>query len=147
IRDDHLTVISRAGPLSIYDPVIQVGTRLTMIPPTGKLACVFGDRTVMQRWLDREPKGEEALDHERLWKVFEEAHETGYLVSRETKGSGFFTTLLERLNNRGVSDDVAAMMSELASEVGSDEYVHGELKPGGTYPVSTVGAPVYDANG
>jgi DNA-binding IclR family transcriptional regulator len=142
----HLVIIERAGPESTYDPLIQIGIRLPLVPPTGKMAMIFGGDDEIERWLDRGSEYGERVDRARLAEVAADARAAGYLVSRAGESSHLLATLLERLAGRGLSDEVVAVVSEVATSFGDEEYLQRDLRPGQEYPVSTVSAPVYDVN-
>lgn len=147
-RSDHLTIIERTGPPSVYDPLIQVGVQLPLIPPTGKMGIIFSDDEQVTAWLRREPAdSDHRIDVDRLWAVIGEAREAGYLVTRSGESSQLLAALLKPLGGKGVSDELVAIVSQVAARMGDEEYLREELKPGCSYQVSTVSAPAYDANG
>lgn len=147
ILDEHLTIIERTGPPCPYDPLIGIGTRLPLVPPTGKIAVIWHGDDQLARWLDKRPRSGPDLDTTRFRELADATRQQGYLVEPLGEAGRRLLDLLDRLAGKELSDDAVAVVAQVGSTFDEDDYFPSEVRPRRRHAVSTISAPVYDING
>lgn len=147
IGDDHLTIVERTGPPSVFDPLIQIGQRLPLLPPTGKIAAVWRSDEQLNRWLDQWRAMVSPDDLRQFGEMVERCRRNSYHVEPFGDGYHRLAKLLSTLPAQTLSQDVVAVVAQVASAFSQADLTPFELRQGERYSVSTISSPTFSVTG
>lgn len=136
---DEARLVHRAWDPRLNPPAMQLGDALPLVPPLGSVFVAWADDDEVDAWLARGPGDARGVAHARralaaarrhgfvveLVPSEPLLHELGRLLARTRTGGGRGTRV------RGADD----------------AFVLEELVPDAAHAVSSIGAPVFDADG
>lgn len=125
---DEMVIVDRAGPVRPIGLTVAVGYRFPLVPPMGTVFMAWSSPEAIDEWLRRVgPDVTEAeLDRYRL--ALGAVRERGYSAGLDADGS-------------------RSLAEALAGDIDGDEYQLIEMGRAEEYRVTTIGAPVFDAEG
>ena len=125
---DEMVIVDRAGPVRPIGLTVAVGYRFPLVPPMGTVFMAWSSPEAIDEWLRRVgPDVTEAeLDRYRL--ALGAVRERGYSAGLDADGS-------------------RSLAEAQAGDIDGDEYQLIEMGGAEEYRVTTIGAPVFDAEG
>jgi DNA-binding IclR family transcriptional regulator len=147
VLNDNIVVLDRAGPTTTDDFDVRVGMRYPFAPPSGIVNVAWEPDEVVEAWLRRSPRPLPDDDRERLWQVVREVRDTGVLIERLDDQAFRLQALLANMATEDLSDALRRAVGDALVPLASRDYRRPDLRPGGTYPISLIVAPTFDADG
>lgn len=125
---DEMVIVDRAGPVRPIGVSVAVGFRFPLVPPMGTVFMAWSPPDAIDEWLRRvgPDVGEAELARYRV--ALAAVRERGYSAGLDADGS-------------------RSLAEARAGEVDGAEYQLLELGGAEEYRVTTIGAPVFDADG
>jgi DNA-binding IclR family transcriptional regulator len=140
-RDGHATLVDQVWDVRSTVPPMTVGQAIPIRAPFGAVFVAWADDEVVERW-----SAGSGSDFDAALAAI---RDRGFAVELRTPSE-------ERLRDAPVDavlDPVRGTVAPNAVErlvdemVGDADFLPGSLEPDRIYPVSTIGAPVFDADG
>lgn len=142
--DDALVVTDVAPPPGGVSP-IAVGSKVPYLPPFGPGFAAWAGPEEQAAWLDHAERINPALA-DRLRRVLPAIRDRGYSLERLDAPSAAAFDVLARLQDDVFGDAVREVIGKVLTDLTQVDYLPAELRRG-THPVSSLAAPVFDAEG
>jgi DNA-binding IclR family transcriptional regulator len=147
VLNDYIVVLDRAGPIATDGFEVRVGMRYPFAPPSGIVNVAWEPDAVVEAWLRRSPRPLPDDDRDRLWQVVRDVRESGVLIERLDDQAFQVQALLANLATEDLSDALRRAVGDALVPLASRDYRRPDLRPGGSYPISLIVAPTFDADG
>ena len=135
---DEMVIVDRAGPVRPIGVTVAVGFRFPLVPPMGTVFMAWSGPDEIDEWLRRVGSDADGAEPDRYRVALAAVRERG------------FSAGLDADSSRTLAEVMAARDESGRATVGEslpDEYALIELEGADASRVSTVGAPVFDAEG
>jgi len=151
--DDHLTVLDEVGPAPVVR-AFRIGEQVPVHPPFGAGFVAWSEPATRDRWLDAAASN--ASGRAYCEQALEAARRRGFAVELVTEPEARLRAIVADLGGSlsgasvGQPDTtrMRALLDQLVSEpLGDEPFLPVEVVPDERYRVSTIGAPVFDADG
>jgi DNA-binding IclR family transcriptional regulator len=143
---DYIVVLDHVGTVTA-DPRFKVGQRYPLVPPSGTIFVAWQSDSVIKWWLSRSPKPPSEAELGRLSNVVDACRNTGYVVERLSE---LQLQLQDVLAGHGIDELTTRVMASLGEAgvlFGRRDYITEELESAGPFPVASIVAPTFDADG
>lgn len=147
---DEMVIVARSGVpgnLRIADELVQVGRRLPLVPPLGTVFTAWAPAEEIERWLALLGRTASEDEIERYRDGLVAARRRGYVVGLEADPRATLGRALAQLADDERAARVRDVLDSLVDELGHDEYILVDLRPGATYFVNHLVAPVFGPDG
>lgn len=125
---DEMVIVDRAGPLRPIGLTVAVGYRFPLVPPMGTVFMAWSAPEEIDEWLRRVGPDVEEAELDRYRQALAAVRARGFSAGLDADGS-------------------RSLAEARAGELAGDEYQLLEMAGDEAYRVSTIGAPVFDADG
>lgn len=147
---DEMVIVARSGVpgnLRVADELVQVGRRLPLVPPLGTIFKAWSPADDIERWLALMGRTASPDEIARYREGLVAARDRGYVVGLEADPRATLGRALAQLAGDERAARVRDVVESLVDELGHDEYVLVDLRPGTAYYVNHVVAPVFGPGG
>jgi DNA-binding IclR family transcriptional regulator len=142
---DEIIVLAISGRPSRYAWQVRVGQRVPFLAPYGAVYLAWGQRERLARWFERwdefEPQRKEAL-----LASLETARARGYTIGLYNAAHNEVSDLYARLGERPRNEEAWQTLRRTIP-LDADQFILDEVQPGASYAVSSITAPVFNADG
>lgn len=151
--DDHLTVLDEVGPAPVVR-AFRIGEQVPVRPPFGAGFVAWAETATRDRWLDQ--AASDASGRAYCERALEAARRRGFAVELVTEPEARLRAIVANLGDSlshasaGGSDTtrMRALLEQLVNEpLGDEPFLPIEVEAEERYRVSTIGSPVFDAEG
>lgn len=136
-----ITAFEGVGP----QPASAPGDRIRYAPPFGVAFAAWDSPAEQRAWIDRAPTASDALT-ERLNVVLAQTRERGFDVDWTTPDLTRAAQVMGSLSSDGLPDHVRGITDQLLAEFTTIGLAPAGDAAGGSQPVATIAAPVFDAH-
>ncbi|MBJ19354.1 MAG: hypothetical protein CL933_08005 [Deltaproteobacteria bacterium] len=136
--------VARAGPPPLPGNIVQVGQRIPLIAPLASAWVAWASDREVERWLTA--GGARRSEQRRLREILDVVRERGYSVALEVDGRRRIGEMLVELAEDPHSEPLRREFFSLIAELGHGPYQLGK-GPGGSFLISSITAPVFEADG
>lgn len=150
VEDSLVRLASAGSPPDGRSPV-PVGLRLPFAAPMGPLLLAWADPRTQEKWLDRGLAPDQEADREQHRAALARLRERGWTVSLYNDA---FREIDDRLSGvepttvtPGAVKKLREHLRRIESSLDGPGAYEQDLRPGGSYQVRSVSAPVFDARG
>lgn len=146
VVDNEIVILSRSGTPLPFGRSVQLGQRLPLVPPLGTVFMAWSKPADIDDWLQRQRSWatEEQLDRYRA--ALDAVRRRGYAVSLDVEARTRLGQALADLVG-DVRRDRRGTVEQLIDELSNEDYFLIEVDPEGSYPVNTMGSPVFGPTG
>jgi DNA-binding IclR family transcriptional regulator len=145
--DESVVVIDQAWPPTHALPALRSGQRLPLRPPWGAVFVAWADDDTIERWLARAAHAGDG-DRERWRHALEGVRRLGGVVEVDESLTGRVRERAATLTASASREELQAMVERLIDELALQPHpVLVEIDDDRAYPVSSINAPVPDADG
>jgi flavin reductase (DIM6/NTAB) family NADH-FMN oxidoreductase RutF/DNA-binding IclR family transcriptional regulator len=145
VVDDEVVLIASSGAPRTGRRPTRVGSRMPFLPPIGYIFAAWADEAIVNAWMKRLAlvghAHDEGLHREKLARV----RARGFSLGLGGDAHHEFEIAIARLAREGNAhpdEEMHRVVAELA-----DDYEPEDITSARTYPVKTVTAPVFGADG
>jgi hypothetical protein len=140
VRDDVATVLDQARDLRALGPGLDVSVPIPLQAPLGSGVVAWRSADEQARWLEAVP----AATRPHHAAVLAATRERGFSVELATPPEAQLRDTVARHGNPGAG--MTELLLELAAALAArEDYLVVDLDPAGTYLLSTINAPVFEA--
>ena len=140
----ELLIVAEAGrPERLYLRP-RVGQRLPLMPPLAILAAGYLSEGEREAWLARIGPDATEADRQAYRDAAEAARRQGYAVDLETAARHEIGLLMPQLAKDPRSPQLQALLAKLVARLGHEDHQLTNPKPGASYSVNNIQAPIFD---
>lgn len=125
---DEMVIVDRAGPVHPIGVSVAVGHRFPLVPPMGTVFMAWASSAEIDEWLRRVGPAVGEAERDRYRLALAAVRDRGYSAGLDADGS-------------------RSLAEAQAGDLDGDEYQLIEMRGAEEYRVTTIGAPVFDADG
>jgi DNA-binding IclR family transcriptional regulator len=140
----ELLIVAEAGRLDRLYLRPRVGQRLPFMPPLAILAAGYLPERDLEAWLARMGPDATESDRQAYRAAAQAARRQGYAVDLETPTRHQIGLLMPRLTKDPRSRQLNAHLAQLVTQLGHEQHQLTAPRPGGSYPVNNIQAPIFD---
>lgn len=146
VVDNEIVILSRSGTPLPFGRSVQLGQRLPLVPPLGTVFMAWSKPSEIDDWLQRQRSWatEDQLDRYRA--ALDAVRRRGYAVSLDVEARNRLGQALADLVG-DVRRDRRGTVEQLIDELSNEDYFLIDVDSEGSYPVNTMGAPVFGPTG
>lgn len=145
---DELVILAVEGRPQLSSADVRVGQRMPLVPPLGQVFFAWSPPHEVDDWLGRLDRRMQATARIHLPVTLAAVRERGYSITVESPTRTEIGATLERLADRPrEAPRLRDRLAELAAALGEVDYELVEVDADATYDITTIVAPVFDAQG
>ncbi|WP_436776640.1 IclR family transcriptional regulator [Yinghuangia sp. YIM S09857] len=145
---DELVILAVEGRPQLSSADVRVGQRMPLVPPLGQVFFAWSTPHEVDDWLGRLDRRMQATARIHLPVTLAAVRERGYSITVESPTRTEIGATLERLADRPrEAPRLRDRLAELAAALGEVDYELVEVDADATYDITTIVAPVFDAQG
>lgn len=144
---DHIVVVDEVEPgrPQVFGP--RTGQRYRMAAPAGLFHVAWEPDAVVEEWLARAPRPLTADEGSQIRTQIADLRARGFIVMRLSEPLREVTAVLEAVSGDQASASIRGELAEVVLRLIGVSYTATELRGMAPIPVSSIGAPVFDAAG
>jgi flavin reductase (DIM6/NTAB) family NADH-FMN oxidoreductase RutF len=142
----ELVHIASAGPTP-SSIVSRVGTRLPWVPPYGALHVAWAPDETFETWMQAATSPPTTQDRARYAEALDRVRRRGWSLALTTPVHPEVERTMATLSNGGHEDAATGLLLRRLMEQVGEHYEPADLRPGRSYRVRSIGAPVFGPDG
>jgi DNA-binding IclR family transcriptional regulator len=144
----EIVILAAEGRPRLQSADVRVGQRIPLIPPIGQVFHAWAGPAEVDGWLSRLDPSARAVAGIHLPVALAAVRGRGYSVSLESPVRVEIGRTLERIADRPRDAPMLRdRLAEYTAALGGEDYELLEIAAGSSYDITTVVAPVFDAQG